>query len=214
MFSHIQKEIESVYQISCPQLIDDFLMDAPTQHQYSQKIPWLMNTREALVIDQQGEDLHVGLWFDPRLLVWAKNQEWKILLKNLSTSPHFEKVGALLEGVSHFVYLLWRAQQNHPVTQLELELQAEIDKFVLMSHQKDYSTQHRISHHLFETNRWRGDLTPETRERYETASKLASKYCHYLRREYLLQNRREELKREICSFYRLPQADKIRHINQ
>ncbi|HVR20716.1 MAG TPA: hypothetical protein VMS65_13495, partial [Polyangiaceae bacterium] len=39
----------------------------------------------------------------------------------------------LLEGVSHFVYLAERVRTGLPTTQLELELQAEIDKFVLLA---------------------------------------------------------------------------------
>ena len=31
------------------------------------------------------------------------------------------------EGVSHFIFLVWRAQLGRPVTHLELELQAEVD---------------------------------------------------------------------------------------
>ena len=38
----------------------------------------------------------------------------------------------LAEGVSHFVYVANRARQELPSTQLELELQAEVDKFVLL----------------------------------------------------------------------------------
>ena len=35
------------------------------------------------------------------------------------------------EGVSHFVYVAWNAAFDKPVTLLELELQAEVDKYVL-----------------------------------------------------------------------------------
>src|SRR5215831_1399039 len=35
-----------------------------------------------------------------------------------------------LEGVSHFHYLTWRAERRLPVSLLELELQAEVDKYV------------------------------------------------------------------------------------
>ena len=35
------------------------------------------------------------------------------------------------EGVSHFVYVAWNAGHDKPVTLLELELQAEVDKYVL-----------------------------------------------------------------------------------
>jgi hypothetical protein len=37
----------------------------------------------------------------------------------------------LIEGVSHFLGVAWHATQERPVTCLELELQAEIDKYVL-----------------------------------------------------------------------------------
>ena len=35
------------------------------------------------------------------------------------------------EGVSHFVYVAWNTGHDKPVTLLELELQAEVDKYVL-----------------------------------------------------------------------------------
>ena len=37
-----------------------------------------------------------------------------------------------LEGVSHFLYLIWNASFDRSVTLLEMELQAEIDKFVML----------------------------------------------------------------------------------
>ena len=35
-----------------------------------------------------------------------------------------------LEGVSHFLYLAWNAGHDKPVSLLELEMQAEVDKYV------------------------------------------------------------------------------------
>ena len=35
-----------------------------------------------------------------------------------------------LEGVSHFVYFAWNAGYDKPVSILELEMQAEIDKYI------------------------------------------------------------------------------------
>ena len=35
-----------------------------------------------------------------------------------------------LEGVSHFTYYAWNAARDKPVSLFELELQAEVDKFV------------------------------------------------------------------------------------
>ncbi len=39
----------------------------------------------------------------------------------------------VIEGVSHFVYIAERARVDLPATKLELELQAEVDKFVLLA---------------------------------------------------------------------------------
>ena len=36
-----------------------------------------------------------------------------------------------LEGVSHFLYLSWNAGHDKPVSLLELEMQAEVDKYVV-----------------------------------------------------------------------------------
>src|SRR6478752_5443608 len=57
----------------------------------------------------------------------------------------------LLEGVSHFVYVVERVRTGLPTTQLELELQAEVDKFVLLSLEPgfDRETAHRLHERLF-----------------------------------------------------------------
>ncbi len=47
--------------------------------------------------------------------------------------PSFDALCQIVEGVSHFVYLAWRIGQDLPSTQLELELQAEVDKFALLA---------------------------------------------------------------------------------
>ena len=39
----------------------------------------------------------------------------------------------IIEGVSHFVYLADRASLGREATQLELELQAEVDKYVILA---------------------------------------------------------------------------------
>ena len=38
----------------------------------------------------------------------------------------------MLEGVSHFLYVVWNAKHLKKVTLLEMEMQAEIDKFVIL----------------------------------------------------------------------------------
>ena len=46
----------------------------------------------------------------------------------------FDDLCQVVEGVSHFVFLAERTRRDLPLTQLELELQAEVDKYVLFVH--------------------------------------------------------------------------------
>ena len=83
---------------------------------------------------------------------------------------------AATEGVSHFLMLVERARREEPVTMLELEAQAEVDKFVCAS-----------LHHPNLSNEWWGrlfreailaeGLGPEERERYQEAGRLAAGFC-------------------------------------
>src|SRR5690606_22268107 len=42
---------------------------------------------------------------------------------------HFEAACLATEGVSHFLYVIFRARSAGQVSQLELELQGEVDKY-------------------------------------------------------------------------------------
>jgi len=121
----------------------------------------------------------------------------------------------LAEGVSHFVYYLWKARRGEPVTQLELELQAEIDKYLAcyVAHRDSgRGFPEHLREELFRRVRFRPDLARDEEDRYQTANRLALRYCDYLERSYL---RTGELRRavpELRRFYRLTHPGKIEHI--
>src|SRR5690606_24327690 len=82
---------------------------------------------EVLVVEEQG-DLALAVYLAPRVLE---------ALRHAARDPG-AAFGSLLptmslaiEGVSHFVYLASRAEARRQVSLLELEIQAEIDKFAL-----------------------------------------------------------------------------------
>ena len=49
---------------------------------------------------------------------------------NSLEASQLDDLWKVLEGISHFNYLVLRAADDRSVTLLELELQAEVDKFV------------------------------------------------------------------------------------
>ncbi len=114
----------------------------------------------------------------------------------------------LAEGVSHFVYVANRARQELPSTQLELELQAEVDKFVLLVLERvpyDRGEAFEVHARLYENVRYLHAAGTELGDRYRTANDLAARF---MRR--LLSFGAETTHSALRRFYRAGQADKIR----
>jgi len=113
----------------------------------------------------------------------------------------------LAEGVSHFVHVAERARRGLPTTQLELELQAEVDKFVLLvldpphAYATDLYTLHR---HLFDSSSFLHPAGTELGERYRLANALAARLA-----AQLLKRRPTEARTLLQRFYRAGQAEKI-----
>lgn len=124
----------------------------------------------------------------------------------------------MLEGVSHFLYVVWNASHKKKVTLLEMELQAEVDKFIMMQSLLDGACSRDdincLQNWLFEKNGFDEMLTEIELERYKQANYYAGKYCMNLQQQYKLQGLNNGLLKELRRFYRLAQEDKMRYINQ
>ena len=123
----------------------------------------------------------------------------------------------LTEEVSHFVYLHFCARASRSVTQLELELQAEVDKYLtavfLLCLQNEGAVSPRLRDLLFRRYRLAAPLSAEQAERYRAASVLAYRYCSCLESRYLRAVARlADLAREARRFYRLGQREKLERI--
>ncbi|HEY2734626.1 MAG TPA: hypothetical protein VGI70_11610 [Polyangiales bacterium] len=112
------------------------------------------------------------------------------------------------EGVSHFIYLVERARVHLPVTQLELELQAEVDKFVLSL---DFSpdSARELLVRMFDSPRFLDETGTEAGERYRFAHRLAARFVSRV----IVANDRARARERLRSFYRAGQTEKIRLAN-
>jgi hypothetical protein len=123
----------------------------------------------------------------------------------------------MLEGVSHFLYVVWNAKHLKKVTLLEMEMQAEIDKFVILQSLLNSSASRAdvvlLRAWLFEKNRFDKMLTETELERYKQANYYAGKYCKGLQQQHNLKGLNTGLLKELRRFYRFVQQDKIRYIN-
>lgn len=210
MLQQIQNELEQIYQIPLSQAVENFLLPEIASTCVKEN-PWILHTDEALVVEQSEEHLDVGLWLNPDLLRWSEGQDWEDLHQEGSLDL-VSKLGPLIEGVSHFTYLLWKAEKNMQVTQLELELQAEVDKFILLTRLLEATPSGQVMNALFENVQWNPSLGENEKERYVTAVRLASQYCEYLRNKHSILDS-DSLLPELRSFYRMNQSEKIRHIS-
>jgi hypothetical protein len=115
----------------------------------------------------------------------------------------------MIEGVSHFVYVAERARIDLPATELELELQAEVDKFVLLAFDDEELVMARVRdvhRSLYENVEFLHGPDSEPGRRYRLANELAARVAVRIAARPGHSHPQNFLRR----FYRSGQTDKIR----
>src|SRR5215470_19233391 len=134
-------------------------------------------TDEQLILAPQSDAVGVSLYLDPALLDRLKQADPMIRLNEENVADYW----TALEGVSHFLYFAWNAGHDKPVTLLELELQAEIDKYVasylLLKRQFPERFPAELMRLLFERTRIDPQLANGREHLYRAASRHAEKFC-------------------------------------
>lgn len=119
------------------------------------------------------------------------------------------------EGVSHFTYFVFKASDDQSVTLLELELQAEVDKFVATSLLLRDQAGHLpagLHRWLFELPEFAAWLSAAELERYAQANRYAARLCRRLANQLSRNGWNEQARRALRRFYRLPQQEKLHFI--
>lgn len=202
----VQRRLESFYALPAQAPVADFLI-APEQ------VAHLPGEGSRTLVDETGGELALGVVLESQVSERLQAEDPRRGLTG-SNVGHF---CTLVEEVSHFVCLSFCAQASRSVTQLELELQAEVDKYFnllfLLSLQNEGAVSPGLKALLFRSYRLRGGLSDEQAQRYRAASGLAYRYCRFLEAEYLRPARLHELRREARRFYRLGQGGKLERIS-
>lgn len=169
-------------------------------------------TEEMLFVQETSDGLDISLFLDPCVVDEVNKREPETPFKLNRMNDYL----LALEGVSHFQYLIWNAERKKSVTLFELELQAEIDKYILISilisNQRNGAIPKDLYGYLFDAAQFRQDLTPNVAKRYREASHYAGKYCRSLKMAFPTLHYRKDFLTEIRRFYRLPQNEKVRRI--
>ena len=207
----VQEQLHRIYEIETGAEVRDFLVTDPdVVASIEAGQPGTRDIQEKLLVRERGEELDLALYIDPAVGDRLADADPTERLDGANLSDYL----VLLEGVSHFVYLAWNAQRERPVTLLELELQAEVDKYVSslfwLSVQGGGRVPRTLKQVLFEDVAFDEQLDDEGLERYETANRMAMKYCAGLEERFLTRRKLREMVEDVRRFYRLPQEAKLR----
>src|SRR5450631_1391622 len=168
---------------------------------------------EELLLAETADGAGVALYIDPSVLMRLERADPTGSL----TEANLADYCTALEGVSHFLYSTWRLNWDAPVSLLELETQAEVDKYAatvfLVADQQGGTYPAQVHPRLFDRVSFDARLEPEQYERYRTAHRCAAQYCRRLERRFVQRGepRIEALVRELRKFYRLGSTAKLRH---
>jgi hypothetical protein len=134
--------------------------------------------REALVIHDRDGEIELSLRL-PSAAIAA------------GIRPSFDLLCQVIEGVSHFLYVAERARRELPATELELELQAEVDKYLLLAHGPAEAPRRfeparaaRMRARLFERITYLHPPGTERGDRYRMANDLAARFAGRLERRF------------------------------
>jgi hypothetical protein len=171
---------------------------------------------EQLLVLQDGDDAALGLFLDPDVLRRLNAANPLHALNGGNLADYW----TALEGVSHFLCLAWNAGHDRSVSLLELEMQAEVDKYIasvwLLRTQDPgrYPTElHRL---LFSRAQVDPRLAGDRQQLYRDASGYAARFCRRLERQLRARAlpARTDALRELRQFYRLSRERKLAHIQR
>jgi len=152
------------------------------------------------------------------LLVYEGDGELQLQLRlpaNDNVRPSLsDSYAEHVEGVSHFLLMVERARTELPTTLLELELQAEIDKFALLAFgafsvgptRRTRLSPHAVHQWLYEQCSFLHSAHTAEGDRYRAANRLAARWWSRL----LSRSDRRSALSELRTFYRAGPHEKIR----
>jgi len=209
----LQRGLETLYRLDPETGVGNFIIDEEAR----EAAGVARSPREQLLLQEDADGLAIGLYLDPEVMAALHGRKAGQLIEG----RHFGDFMMLLEGVSHFVYVAFRAGRNHQVSALELELQAEVDKYVTClltaahtGSQPGRSRSEKLRDRLFKSIVYDTDLDPSEQERYRVANNNALRYSESLERRFVANNNLHGMLAELRSFYRLGLRGKMQHIRR
>ena len=216
ILTQLQQLIGGIYDVNVAHDVYDFLVTDRG------RLPACVRARaseEDLIVAEAGDgeaEAAISLYLDPGLLERLRQEDPMVRLHEGNVADYCKA----LEGVSHFLYLAWNAGHDRPVSILELEMQAEIDKYVasywLLRRQLPQRFPAELRRILFERTRIDPRLAAGREDLYREASRYAEKFCRRLEQSLRRADggSGDAVLTELRRFYRLTHLRKVAHIER
>ncbi len=208
----MQGQLGTLYDTNVTHDVRDYLVTDPALLAALTQGNLRRSSDEQLILVEGDGSMDVALYLDHGVLDRLAAAD----PRNSISGENLADFWTVLEGVSHFHYFAWNAAFDKPMTLLELEMQAEVDKYVstrlLLQAQPDATLGAPLMQRLFEDLALDPRRDPDEVDRYQVASALAGRYCADLEHRYPSASFTQELLRELRTFYRLSQSAKIARI--
>lgn len=199
MLHHLQRLLASIYDMPRGEDVRDFLFThrsgLPRARQQAAQ------DEEVIVVEHEGE-VTIGVYIDEAVLARLESHS---PLRELH-GGNLADLWTALEGVSHFAYLAFNIGHDRAVSRLELELQAEIDKYVatwwLLREQHPQHLPRELHPLLFRRTQVAPQLDAAAQRLYRRADRYAAGFCARLSRE-LASDRRDTRAGALSALRRL-----------
>lgn len=211
--AYLQSEIQAINGVSAPP-VEQFLIGREAALAAGRRP---LATEELLILEEE-DGVALGLFLDDDILAAAAGADPHHRRPRLVSRGVLRYLACAAEGVSHFVYLASRVAAGRPVSLLELEVQAEVDKFALLLLHLWRRGLRRVSpalrRRLFERVRYHAHLGADELLRYREANRLGGGYARWLEGRYVSEADLEGLLRELRRSYRLGAGEKLGYLGR
>ncbi len=212
MLRPLQRLLETIYDTPSAHDVTDYLF---THREGLPPARRLVAADEEVVVVEEDGSASIGVFLDSAVLQRLGQHN---PLQSIS-GGNVADLWTALEGVSHFAYLAFNADHDRSVSHLELELQAEVDKYVvtwwLLRAQHPRHFPRELHPLLFARARVDPRLELSRQPLYRMANRYAARFCARLARELASDRRstRDSALRGLRRFYRLTIGRKLRLID-
>ncbi len=209
VLGHLQATVERLHGVDIALDVGSYVVDPETW----KTLPGARaGLPEQLLVCEDDEDLWLALYIAPEVVERLEQDDPRARLH----AGNLESFCVALEGVSHFVLVAARAEAGRPVSPLELEIQAEVDKFVaawrlLVAQGTPQGTAAQaLLRQLFAAYELRDEVPQDEADRYVVASRVAQRFCAELVEAHGHDRDGGRVEHAVRRFVRQELAEKLR----